>query len=223
MHWLKINVRSPEKMNKRKILSIFIISITLLVGYIFRWNIAPLQKKELKNSNPTSYIFSSDLTSVRDQLISAFSTENQVKNKNIFSFKSLSRPEYARDLILTMETKKDVLFAKSIFENQVNQNDIYLHTFGDPIKSHSYYALGKPLEYRVSFHIHFQSEQEGQTAISIIAVNPTVIKGIGGLGAHGFFSKDIPVSPTTIEEYELLRYIGYLLGEKNILAANYPE
>ena len=210
-------------MNKRKIFSIIIIAITLLVAYVFRWNIVPLQKKELKKINPTSYTFSSDLKSVRYKIISGFSIENQIKNKNVFSFKSLSRPEYARDLILSMETKKDALFGKAIFENEANNSDIYLHTFGDPIKSHSYFALGKPLEYRVSFHIHFEPEQDGRTTIYINAVNPAVIKGIGGIGPHGFHSNDIPVSPTTIEEYELLRYVGYLLDEKKMLAVNYPK
>jgi len=164
-----------------------------------------------------------EIGSVREKLISGFSIENQIKNQNVFSFKSLSRPEYARDLTLALETKKDALFGKAVFENQETQNDIYLHTFGDPIKSHSYFALGKPLEYRVSFHIHFQSAQDGKTTILINAINPTVVKGIGGLGPHGFYLKDVPVQPTTIEEYELLKYVGYLLGEKNMPAVNYPK
>lgn len=210
-------------MSKRKLLTIILIAIALSVAYVLRWNIAPLQKKELKGNNPTSYTFSSDLNSIRNKLIAGFSIENQVKNTNVFAFKSLSRPRYARDVMLSLETEKDALFGKDIFKKKANHNDLYLHTFGDTITSHSYFALGKPLEYRVGFDIHFQPEPDGRTRIFVNAVNPTVIKGIGGIGAHGFYSNDIPVAPTTIEEYQLLRYIAYLLGENKMPPVHYPQ
>lgn len=105
-------------MKKRKILIAFVVAILLFIAYVFRWNIVPLQKKELEHINPISYTFSSDLNSTREKLLSGFSTENQIKNQNVFSFKSLSRPDCAKDLILAMETKKDALFGKTVFDKQ---------------------------------------------------------------------------------------------------------
>ena len=210
-------------MKTRKILITIIIVVTLVVTYLFRWNIVPLQKKKLKNINPTSYTFPVEIQAARETLLSGLAIKNQIENQNVFTFKSLSRPNYAENILLTVETAQDALFGEKVFQNQENQNDIFLHTFGEPMQSHSYFALGKPLEYRASFHIHFQSEQDVKTTISINTVDPSVIKGIGGIGPHGFFSKDIPVLPTTIEEYELLRYFGYLLGENNMPEVNYPE
>jgi hypothetical protein len=186
-------------------------------------NLAPLQTRNLLKKNPTLYTFEMNIEQVRDIIISGFSIDNQIRNENVLAYHITSYPGSIIQVIFSLETKQNALFGKSVFNNPDNDNDIYLHTFGRPIISRSYYSLGKPLEYQVSFQIHLESNKPGYTTVSINAIDPRVIKGIGGFGAHGFYSNYVLVEPTTIEEYELLRYIGYLIGTKSLPAPILPK
>ena len=47
-----------------------------------------------------------------------------------------------------------------------------------------------------------------------------VIKGVEGFTAHGFYSKEISVDPTTIEEYSLIYFIAEQLGDKTLRPLN---
>jgi len=205
-------------------IGIVIVVIVLLgVAYVMRENLMPLQTRKLEKVNPTSQSFSLPLKEVRERLIDAFSIDSQIRNRRVFTFKGSWGSNSVRELTLSLETKEKALFGREVFEDPKNKYDIFLHMFGDPITSRTYFVSGRPLGYRASFHLHLTSETDGNTSVSVRVVRPTVIKGIGGVGPHGFYSKDVPVPPTTIEEYELLRYVGNVLGEGRMPDVQYPR
>lgn len=207
-----------------KLLTVTFIAILIaIIVYTFRWNTTPLSEEKLENDNPTHYLFDLDLMSVRKKTISGFSIDSQIENRNIFSFENHARPKFARKIMLTLETADKVLFGKDVFKNKDNKNDIFLHSFGEAITSSTYFSLGKPLLYEAQFHIHFEPKTENQTIVFINVINPVVLKGIGGYGPHGSYPGKVPVKPTTVEEYKVLRYIGYLLGKSDMPAVNYPK
>lgn len=116
----------------------------------------------------------------------------------------------------SLETSHDNSFSKDFFTTIGTENDLYLHTFGQFWCSPIYYARGKPLEFRAKFRLRLTSVSSTQTQLKIEIESPCVIKGIGGLGPDGFYSKDIEVNSTTIEEYSLLLYIANMIGDSTL-------
>lgn len=225
-------------MKKRKVLIGLIIGFIIIpagavaasVAYVFRENIAPLEVRELPRKNPTSHVFETDLKTARQKIIDGFSLDSQFANREIMPFKDARYSDeigsYESPKMVRVETAdEEFMFseAEEIFKDPANQNDIYIHGWGDTIDSHSYFVLGKPLAFRIRFHIHLEADQTGKTRVSVSPVNPTVVKGISGLGPHGWVAEDVPVPPTTIEEYQLLRYVGHILGEKEMPPVIFPE
>jgi len=44
----------------------------------------------------------------------------------------------------------------------------------------------------------------------------SVINGARCCGPHGYYANDVPVEPTTIEEYKILLYIGQVLSVRDM-------
>jgi hypothetical protein len=115
------------------------------------------------------------------------------------------------NVVYSAETRENPLFARETFSRAGDETDVYLHSFGEPVLSSVYCVFGRRLPYRGEFAIRVRAVGEG-SRVSVEALNPRVLKGIGGVGPHGTYSAEIPVRPTTIEEYSLLLYIGHALG-----------
>jgi hypothetical protein len=188
--------------------ALFILWLCLPPLDLIREELAPLETKKLAREKPTSQTFDIPIMLLRQRIIDAFSMDNQMNNKKLLDFKLYGRPEHARDAVFTVETIKDSFVGKKVFANGANRNDLYLHLFNDPLVSETYFALGKPLAYSVSFQIHLESNPKNQTIVSVIALDPKVLKGNGGRGTHGYHRKEIAVNPTTIEENRILSYVA---------------
>ena len=191
-----------------------------------------IETKKLSQKNPTSYTFNGNLEQVRKKIISAidFPSDFDVP----FPFKNSQNAissKVKRNLIFhdckasddsCLGTDKQKL--QEIFKKKENQNDIYLVNDGSRMYSTTYYVGGKPLEFNMEFHIHLEAIADNKTRVTILPVNPTVLHGYGGRGLHGArLKKKVPVEPTTVEEYQLLRYLGLASGEKDMPEVILPK
>ena len=182
-------------------------------------DIHQIRTKPLAEKNPTSYAFPRPLEDVKQELINAFEITKRSKATDEF-YSSFSDESF----YFKVETKDDALFSKQIFESPENTNDLYLHSHGQPIVSSSvYFGGGKPLRYRATFQLHLTRLNENSTKVSVITHDPTVINGSKCCGLHGYKSNDVPVEPTTIEEYKILLFIGRLLGVGDMPTLRLPE
>ncbi len=207
---------------------LFIGFILSIFAYFFYDTIsneyAAIEVKQLPQKNPTSYVFNGNLEQVRKKIISATEYPEPDSHVPFKQSDSLELRGYlANAYFYICESKDDICLGtngkrvEEIFKKKENQNDIYLASDGTRIYSTTYYANGKPLEFRMDFHIHLEAIDSDKTKVAIFPINPVVYKGYGGLGMHGaILKKEIPVAATTVEEYQLLHYIGFALGEKDM-------
>jgi hypothetical protein len=178
-----------------------------------------IKAKALSEKNLTSYEFARPMSEVRKEVINAFDSEknNPLTREFHSSFSNTS-------FFFVVESKEDPSFSKHIFENPENSNDLYLHSFGTSIESsYVYFGGGKPLRYRAEFQLHLSAPSPDTTRVSVITHKPTVINGSKCCGLHGYISNDVPVEPTTIEEYKILLFIGRLLGAQDMPPLRLPE
>jgi hypothetical protein len=157
-------------------------------------------QKKLTKTNPTSYIFNSNIEEVR----------NAIKN----GFK-----DYQMECV--------ALYSKEDFENGIfNTNikfDAILNSFCS-VNSKIYYKSDKPLPYNASFHLHLDSISESKTKVEVFTLDPEIYVWGIGIWGHSIHSQIKKVPPSTIEEYEILLTIGEQLGEKKDMpACNYPK
>jgi hypothetical protein len=181
------------------------------VAFAFRENLAPLEVHQPVHLNPTSYEFLVPADDVVQTIVAAFSEARPVVSSLYRSLPLQSSAPIPMNVVYSAETRESSLFGKETFARAGDKTDVYLHSFGEPILSSVYCVLGRRLPYRVEFAIRVQAVGEG-SQVSVEALNPRVLKGIGGFGPHGTYSAEVPVRPTTIEEYSLLLYIGDALG-----------
>lgn len=82
-----------------------------------------------------------------------------------------------------------------IFNNPVNENDVYVSCNGNPICKTKIYTdwLGRPVNFAADFQLHIIPQGE-ETLLKVIVVNPQVV-GI---------NTSMSVRPTTVEENEIL-------------------
>lgn len=178
-----------------------------------------IKTKPLSDKNPTSYDFPRSLPEVRQTIIDALEISNRSSVTDEF-YSSFSEDSF----YFSLETKDDPSFSREVFQDPSNINDLYLHSWGQPISfSRVYFGGGKPLKYRANFQLHLTALSGNNTKVSVIVHNPTVINGSKCCGLHGYVSNDVPVEPTTIEEYKILLFIGRLLGQQNMPPLRLPE
>ncbi len=178
-----------------------------------------IKSRPLIEKNPTSYEFPGRLPEIRQTIIEALNIPNRSSVTEEF-YSSFSEESF----YFRLETEDDTSFGKKIFQDAANANDLYLHSWGEPISfSPVYFGGGRPLKYRATFQLHLTAISDNRTKVSVIVHNPTVINGSKCCGLHGYVSNDVPVEPTTIEEYKILQFIGRLLDIHNMPPLRLPE
>lgn len=202
----------------KRLLTILIIS-QLFIGCM---NLVPMSHKELIRPYPTNHIFNLPADSLKNLILSNFSIESQRKsrlyNNLIFYYNSdILGKQTKMIVIFATETSKESLLSKDFFSSIGTDNDIYLHSFGQFWYSPIYYALGKPLEFRAQFRFRLIPINNKKTQLVVDIEDPRVIKGISGIGPHGFYSKEIKVKPTTIEEYSMIYYLANQIGDTTLI------
>lgn len=192
--------------------------------YPYRMNLVPIQVKSLSQPNPTSYVFPVPLPKLREQILYGLrhGWERRAKFFGDLGFVIIQRRDTIEPVYLSFETSEYPVFGKEVFKDPHNSNDLYL-SCNSVISSRTYFALDDPLPYEVAFHIHFVPVGNDSTKVTVMAINPGVLKGVAGWGPHGLYSMQISVEPTTIEEYTILLYIGFLLEEDSMPPLRLPD
>jgi hypothetical protein len=101
-----------------------------------------------------------------------------------------------------------------------NRNHFFLNKSGEISTGKSEYYrsfFGKMLEVYPFYHIVLDSISENQTNLKIISVPRVIRQGIDtnhGIPIHNTWKAK--VKPFTIEEYQLIKYIGEAVGEENM-------
>jgi hypothetical protein len=158
--------------------------------------------KHIKKQNPLSYVYNTPIFDVRENIRSIFS------NGNFHGFDF----EVGYDLIEKENNK--------ISDNQ-NKNHFFINRFAwisSGENSKIYYNWWGPLKLIPCYHITLDSISENKTKITIQSF-PKVIAGSDFSLNHGLpyiTSRKVDVKPSTIEEYEIIKRIGALSGEKNM-------
>lgn len=153
-------------------------------------------KEKLQSPNPTSYVFDAGIEDVR---------------------KAITRVEDSLDgnTIYAKEDYENDIFSKNI------KNDALLVNICD-VKSKMFFRFGKPLPYFPEFIIHLDSISEKKTNVVVYTSDTTIV--VGGIGVPHFgYTWEKKVSPSTIEEYEILLLIGQQLGQEGMPECNYTK
>jgi hypothetical protein len=184
-------------------------------------NLKKLETRELVEANPTEHIFSIPRDQLRQTILDSFNEHKEMSSpfyqSSIFYFNAdMGNGQHKMAVSFNAETAGNAIFGKKHFEKPNTGNDIYIHSFGQFWYSPIYYAGGKALEFRTPFILTLEKIDEEQTLLKVIPETPKVIKGIDGLTAHGFYSKEIDVEPTTVEEYSLILFIAEQLGDTTL-------
>jgi hypothetical protein len=206
------------------------VPVALLVGLLlsgaiafqFRENLAPLEVRQLAELNPISYEFRVPPDVAVQAIVQAFSDARPVSSPYYQTLPLQSSAPISKNVVYFAETRGNALFGEATFLRAGDTTDVYLHSHGEPILSSVYCVLGRRLSYRVDFSLTVRAVGEG-SLVSIEALNPRVLKGIGGFGPHGAYSAEYAVAPTTIEEYSLLLYIGHVLEALPMPAVTTPR
>lgn len=184
-------------------------------------NLKSLETKELVETNPTEYIFNVPLDKLKQTILESFNENKDLSSpfyqSSIFYFKvDMGSGEHKMTVSFDAETTADSLFGKEHFQKPNTENDIYIHSFGQFWYSPIYFSDGEPLEFRTPFILTLEKLDDQRTRLKVKAEDPKVLKGVAGLTAHGFYSNEIEVQPTTIEEYSLILFIAERLGDTTL-------
>ena len=194
--------------------------VVLLAVIVLCTSCSRMQTRNLASPNPTSYSFPFSSQHVHDAAMVAFSSDYQWKHP-IFG----RQPSGFRSP-LWIESVTNAIVSKTIFDDPLNAQDVYLHCGHDPVvRSAVYVGKDGNLPFIADFHLHLQTADSSGTIVSVAALNVEVINGEHfGLGScgPGMANTYVPVKPTTVEEYTILRYLGNYLGVSNMPAVNVP-
>lgn len=154
-------------------------------------------KEKLLVPNPTSYVFDAGIEDVRKAILTR--VEDSLDGYTVYA-----KEDYDND-ILSKNIKNDALLRNH-----------------DDVKSKMFFRFGNPLPYFPEFIIHLDSISEKKTNVVVYTSDTTIV--VGGIGVPHFgYTWEKKVSPSTIEEYEILLLIGQQLGQEGMPECNYTK
>ncbi len=173
---------------------IYLILVTLLFSGCY-------SQKELKQKNPTSYVFNANIQQIKYSIFSNY-----------------------EDGFIDLYPDTSTISSYYVdYDSIINKNDVLLMPLTGASKSKIYYKNGNPLYYQVYILLHLDSISENRTKATALAFISEICVGgyqIPFIG-HGY-SRMKKVPPSTIEEYEILLAIGRQLGDTNMPKCIYP-
>jgi hypothetical protein len=179
-------------------------------------DVSRVHRQALPRLNPTSYSFDIPLGDLRAKAMAAFSIDHQVKQPVFGSLSTVALHAFGGMPILHVSVASDAGFGAELFRIPENAHDLYLQSFGVPVwESPVYHGSRGGLPFIAEFHVHFSASEAGRTSVAVRALRTEVINGMHyGLGScgPGWAWRYVPVEPTSIEEYLILRYIGEAVG-----------
>lgn len=154
-------------------------------------------KEKLLVPNPTSYVFDAGIEDVKKAILTR--VEDSLDGYTVYA-----KEDYDNDIL-----------SKNI------KNDALLRNHYD-VKSKMFFRFGNPLPYSPEFIIHLDSISEKKTNVVVFTSDTVVV--VGGIGFNHFgYTFEKKVSPSTIEEYEILLLIGRQLGQEGMPECNYTK
>ena len=154
-------------------------------------------KEKLQSPNPTSYVFDAGIEDVRKAILTR--VEDSLDGYTVYA-----KEDYDNDIL-----------SKNI------KNDALLRNHYD-VKSKMFFRFGNPLPYFPEFIIHLDSKTKKKTNVVVYTSDTTIV--VGGIGVPHFgYTWEKKVSPSTIEEYEILLLIGQQLGQEGMPECNYTK
>ncbi len=105
------------------------------------------------------------------------------------------------------------------FQAPGGEDDLILSYGHMPMGPSTVYEVGgRPAPYLADFLLRIEVVDEGRTRVEVETIDPQVIAGRTLLPGRHFTRANIyvPVAATSVEEYELLRRLGELLGEQGM-------
>ncbi len=179
--------------------------------------VSQIHTRPLVRPNLTSYVFGLPLEAVRAKAMDAFSVEHQLAAP-VFGHLGVPLPAPPfRDLVtFHVSTAEHATFGSDLLAIPANASDLYLQSFADPLwESPIYQGSRGGLPFVAEFHVHLSAAGSSETRVTVTARRAEVINGMEfGLGScgPGWAWRYVPVEPTSVEEYVILRYIGQALG-----------
>lgn len=184
--------------------------------------VSRIQTRSLPSPNPTSWSYPLPVNTVRSKAMDAFSIPQQVKQP-VFGRHPI---EEHLDGMIVAECSTNAVFGEAVFRDPANTNDIYIRSMDSPfVLSSVYYGKYGHLPFMAAFHLHLTTNGSN-TLVNVAALNAQVINGTKfGFGScgPGQANNYVPVQPTTVEEYSILRYLGAYLGVTNMPAVILPK
>jgi hypothetical protein len=187
-----------------------------------------VHRAPLDAPNPTSYDFAVPLGDAHERVKEAFEAADAPEA--VFGRRPSSEPgsddvQYAHSF--SVEDASAPIFSRAIFEDRANANDIYVHTFHDPIAASSVYRGRRGgLPFIGAFQIHMTALDERHTRIAVVAHDTEIVNGMAwGIGScgPGYAWRYEPVPATTVEEYAMLRHLATALGVVDLPPARVPS
>jgi len=168
---------------------VLVVGLAVLVYGCNPWIKPKVERRPLPRLNPTSYVFAASISEVQGAI-------RKVKCCG-----------------MALEFGNRALFSGDLLKQPGSGNDAYLHNFHSPIgNSNVYVSKGRPLPYLAEFHLHLIPIDQSHTRVEIFTFKSEVIAGETWWGVHGTPANIyVGVTPTTVEEYRILREIGAAL------------
>jgi hypothetical protein len=171
-----------------------------------------VEQRSLPRPNPTSYDFAVPVEAVHQAVDALYTQQFRERRLNSFIIGK------ADDEPLTDEQRER-------FAGPGGADDRYLWYMHEPMGlSLVYFVGGEPAPYIADFHLEIQALEDQLTRVAVEAVGPQVIAGKTLLPRHELSRANIylAVSPSTVEEYQLLLRIGEILGQPGMPALRVP-
>ncbi len=172
-----------------------------------------VEQHALPQPNPTSYDFAASVNAVHQAIDALYKRQFTERPLNTFG---VAKPG---DEILTDEQR-------ARFDAPGCAEDRYLSYMHEPMSlSPVYFVSGEPAPYIADFYLKIEALDDQLTRVTVDALDPQVIAGKTLFPRHELTRANIylPVSPTTVEEYQLLLRIGELLGQSGMPALRVPK
>jgi hypothetical protein len=169
----------------------------------------PYKARRLDHPNPMSYTFNASIAKVRGALEAQLAPT--IVHGRMVSTKHGKLFCYAKDA--------PSYFWKDHPDIKVDSSDGIVEAAAGGSPSYIYYGEEGPLLYTVVHIIHLTEMSIDSVRVEIRAFQPEISTGVDVsyyvLGGHPGMGRATSVPPSTIEEYQLLLYIGEGLGVRD--------
>jgi hypothetical protein len=154
--------------------------------------------------NPISYEYPVSKASMDKTLLYIFSY-GHLLNSRVYEKQGIVTESYP-------EGRAEYVY----FRIKPRADDTFTLSPTDFIQSYIYADSGKPAKLLALYQIATIAISDSRVKVSIIPINVTAYYGVKCCGHFGLTTKSKQVPSETIVEYKLLRYIGDMLGLKNM-------